>query len=301
MPRPGPQVSVVVPVLNGGAAVKRAATSLLAQDYPGPPPEIIFVDNGSTDGGLDPLSAMPVTVLREPERGAGVARNHGAKAARGEIIAFLDCDCLAERRWLRNLVEAMSDGAPAVAGETIAQPAASWPARYLAHIRHGSSGVSLLRPVLPFASTVNLAVKRDLFDALGGFDASLPCCEDVDFSIRVRKAAGRPIAFVPKAIVFHEERGTARSLFDTYRGYGRGWSDLLLRHPAEISWGPGLAMSANFDVLRALFKVPAGFLKWKLGGADPSGFYFPWFDFLRRLAHRIGFFERSVSRGRLLW
>lgn len=277
--------------------MRRLAASLLAQEYPGPPPEIIFVDNGSTDGGLDALADLPVTVIRAERRGAPVARNAGARRASGEVIVFTDHDCTAERRWLARLVEPFGDPAvPAVAGETIASPGETWAARYAAFIRHNSAAVSLRRDVFPFAPTANLAVRRPVFEELGGFDEMLHHTDDADFSLRVKRATGQPIALAPRAIVFHAERPTARALFRRYREYGKGWADLLRKHPDELRWTMGLECRADFDVAAALGRVPAGLARWRLGGGEAMDFHYRWFEFLRRFAHRLGFVEQSITR-----
>lgn len=301
-PENWPTVSVVVPVHNGGTAVRRLAASLLAQAYPGPPPEIIFVDNACTDGCMEPLRELPVRVIPEPRRGAPVARNCGARAAGGDIVIFTDHDCMAERRWVRRLAEAFVDPeVPAAAGETIASPGDTWAARYAALIRHNSAAVSLARPVFPFAATANLAVRRPLFETLGGFDETLHFTDDADFSLRILRATGRPIRFVPGAVILHEERATTRAFFGRYRQYGRGWAQLLLKHPGELAWGPARAWQANLDVLGALGRVPAGLVRWRLRRGEPMDFHYRWFEFLRRLAHRLGFLETAWSRGKLLW
>jgi len=297
-----PTVSVVVPVLNGGPAVKRLAASLLAQQYPGESPEILFVDNGSTDDGFVPLREMPVTILREEKRGAPVARNAGARRARGEILLFTDHDCTAERRWLVRLAEAFRDPrVPAAAGETLASPGTTWAARYAAAIRHNSAAVSLERPVFPFAATANFAVRRSLFEALGGFDETLRFTDDADFSLRITRLTGESIRFVPNAVIFHEPRATALALFSRYREYGRGWAELVMKHGDELAWTPRLAWQANLDVLQALCRIPGGFVKWRFGHGEPMDFHYRWFEFLRRLAHRAGFVQEAAARGHLLW
>lgn len=295
-------VSIVIPVLNGGAAVRRLAASLLAQKVDGPAPEILFVDNGSTDGGVEALRDLPVTIVREERRGAPVARNAGARRATGDILVFTDHDCTAERRWIARLVAAFADPlVPAAAGETLATAADTWAARYAALIRHNSAGVSLERDVFPFAATANLAVRRRLFEELGGFDEGLRFTDDADFSLRVRRSTGQPIRFVPGAIVFHEPRTTAGALFSRYREYGRGWAELVMKHGDELRWTPALAWQANLDVLKALGRVPGGYVQWRFRHGEPMDFHYRRFEFLRRLAHRTGFVQEAWARGRLLW
>lgn len=297
-----PTISVIVPVLNGGEAVRRLAASLLAQDYPGPKPEILFVDNGSTDGTPERLAALPVTLLAEPKPGAPAARNRGARAAAGEILVFTDHDCQAERRWLRELAAPFRD--PSVggaAGETVATPSQSWAARYLAWIRHNSAEASLARPVFPFAATANLAVRRTLHEQLGGFDESLHNTDDVDFTFRLIRGAGARIVFVRRAIVFHEERIDGRQLARRYRQYGAGWCGLVLKHPAELRWHAGRAFAAEQDVARAGLRAALGWCRWRLLRGKQESFEFARYEYLRRRSHRAGFRAEARRRGHWTW
>lgn len=296
-----PSISVVVPVRNGGAQVGRLVASLLAQQYPGPAPEVIVVDNGSTDGAVEALRDRPITIVREARPGAPCARNAGVRAATGELIAFTDHDALADRRWLARLAAAFADpDVPAAAGETLPAPAEAPAARYLALIRHNSAEMTLLRPVFPFAPTVNLAVRRRVYDAVGGFDEALPITDDADFSLRVLRTTGKPIRFVRDAIVFHDERTSGRALYRRYREYGEGWALLVAKHPGEVRWTPLRALAADLDVLRAALLVPVGVAR-GLVTRNPMDGWYRWFEFLKRLAHRRGFRAGARRLGQWFW
>lgn len=301
-PAAWPTVSVIVPVYNGGAGLAALAASLRAQDYPGPPPELIFVDNGSSDDGMAALARLPVSCLAERKPGGPAARNRGARAARGEVLCFIDQDCTAERRWLRRLVAPFQDPAvSAAAGETLTAPGASPVARYLALIRQNSAELSLQRPVFPFAPLNNLAVRRARFEALGGLDETLTVTDDADFCLRLLRQGDAPIRFVPCAIVFHAPRTTTAQLFAQYRKYGRGWADLVIRHPTELRWTPWHGVRADLDALGAAWRVlPAGLAR-LLGRGQAMDFHFRRLECVRRCAHRMGFVERAVRRGRWLW
>lgn len=304
-----PRVSVIVPVHDGGAFVRRLALSLLAQTYvvrsdggaAAPPAEFLFVDNGSRDDGMAGLSGLPVTRLAEPRPGGPAARNAGARAARGEILAFVDQDCVADRRWLERLVARFDDPAvEAAAGETLTAPGDGAVPRYLARIRQNSAEESLRRPLFPFAPLNNLAVRRERFERLGGLDETLPVSDDADFSLRLIREAGVTIHYEPRAIVLHEPRRTTGALFRQYRRYGRGWADLVIKHPEELRWTPWRGARADLDVMRAGLRVlPAGLRR--AASRDTAEFEFRRLDFVRRLGHRLGFVEQAVRRGRWLW
>ncbi len=85
-----PRVSVVMPVWNGARFLSDALGSIRAQNYE--PLEIILVDDGSTDESAAIGEQHGVRVLRLPHRGLTPTRLSGIEAARGEVLAFLDCD-----------------------------------------------------------------------------------------------------------------------------------------------------------------------------------------------------------------
>lgn len=116
-----PLVSVVVVNYNGERHLRMLLPSLLAQTYPRL--EIVVVDNASTDSSIDLLTGMgaEVRVLRAPRNlGFAGGNNLGVSAARGEYIALINNDAVADRDWLRQLVlEIESDPTIAAVGSKI--------------------------------------------------------------------------------------------------------------------------------------------------------------------------------------
>jgi GT2 family glycosyltransferase len=97
-----PKVSVVIPTLNRCEKLRQCLTSLTCQSFKDF--DVIVVDGGSTDGTLGMLQEFQVQVIRQKGIGIANAENLGIHNSKGEIIAFLDDDCIADPSWLSNLV-----------------------------------------------------------------------------------------------------------------------------------------------------------------------------------------------------
>src|SRR4051812_34766818 len=104
-----PLVSVLIPVYNGGRFLLASVQSALAQTYRDP--EVLVLDDGSTDGAVDDLLAAVsdprLRVLRHPNRGLSATLNRGIQEAEGELLARLDADDLAHASRIERQVEAM--------------------------------------------------------------------------------------------------------------------------------------------------------------------------------------------------
>lgn len=179
-------VSVIIPTYNRRGFVTEAVASVLAQK--GVSPEIIVVDDGSTDGterALEPFGDK-IRVLRRAHAGVSAARNSGIRSARGEWLAFLDSDDL----WLPAKLRSQLDFF-AVHGELrVCQTEEIWlrngvrlnPRKYHEKPR-GHCFERLLDRCLVSPSAV--MIHRDVFDAVGLFDEGLPACEDYDLWLRI--------------------------------------------------------------------------------------------------------------------
>ena len=96
-----PLISVIVPHLNQAEQLRRCLESLRRQTYPVEHFEIIVVDNGSKALPTAEVGEHPNAKLeREATPGPGPARNRGVAVARGNVLAFIDADCIADQGWL---------------------------------------------------------------------------------------------------------------------------------------------------------------------------------------------------------
>lgn len=251
-----PTVSVVVCTFNGARGIGECLDSLAAQDYPADEFSIIVVDDGCTDNTAAIVKKYDAQVITH-KRNLGVqyARNTGLKAAMGEIIAYLDDDCVVAKDWLRQLVAPFADrNVVAVGGRVVAYKTDHLAERYMEASGYGNpepllpgSGINkhlyqrlyaylrhMYRPITvatqPVAVqavyTANVAYRASALRGIGGFDSSLRSNEDSDVATRLRAAEGT-LMFAPAAAarhrhhqrVWHIVRQTFYRSGDTYDYY----------------------------------------------------------------------------------
>ncbi len=207
-------VSVVIPAFNAADHLEGQLAALSLQDYAGPW-EVVVADNGSTDSTVavaqewvDRLPGLR-TVDASQLKGAAFARNVGAAAAHGDLLAFCDADDSVVTVWLSSLVSA-SASSDIVCGGFTADDAP----RYFGF--------------MSYASTGSMTVWRDVFEDVGGFDVRYQRGEDVDFSWRVQLSGCR-LGFAADARIRRGERPTLRGSIQQAYHYGR-WDVVLLRN-----------------------------------------------------------------------
>ncbi len=207
-----PRTSVVIVSWNRLADLARAIASLRAQQ--GPPPEIIVVDNGSTDGTADHLrsgACGPLTLAAAPRNlGASVARNIGIRLARGEFVAFMDSDAVALDFSLLALLVARLESdatlaavAPAIYRDPERRETWLMGGYFLRgyYHDHPRSLTEWRNPDM--VSTCFSLWRADLLRRIGGFNPAYPYCfEDCELSIRARDT-GLALAIEPTVGVWH--------------------------------------------------------------------------------------------------
>jgi O-antigen biosynthesis protein len=237
-------ISVVIPVFNAEKTIEACLASLHKQSLK--PLEIIVVDNHSTDETKD----IVLNIIRdhrevrtyyrlEVRKGPSFARNRGAYETRGEIIAFMDADCIADPSWLLRLSESFyRSKVGAVAGGIIGFDKKTVIGKFHALFTMRALPSSRLFYEFSLISggfpTANFSIRNELFRTLGGFDEAIPIyAEDYDLCARICES-GAQIYFDREAIVFHQHRQSLQTTWKQSYGFGTGHATLLKKHFPRI-------------------------------------------------------------------
>jgi mycofactocin system glycosyltransferase len=233
-----PLVSIVIPVRNQPGDLGECLASLAEMDYPAEHLEIIVVDDGSRKEVADILTSSAVKIIREEKSlGPATCRNIGAEAASGDILAFLDADCIAGESWLRETVPFFAAaGVGAVGGRVTGYYHRSFLDLYEAAASSLSLGNRLLyegrSPSVFYIPTANLLVRHDVFVANGGFREGMRVGEDVDFCWRLR-GLGHGLLYVPFGRVAHKHRNRLDLMLSRRALYGSSEAPLYKAHRAK--------------------------------------------------------------------
>lgn len=250
------RVSVIIPSLNA-PTLARALAAVAGQTEA--PDEIIVV--GRDEAGT--LANFPA--IRSIDTGVPVcaarARNLGMAAASGDLFLLLDADCIPRSDWLARHRNRQLAGESVVGGAVDLQGSNYWAQSDNVSMFH--EFVPQLRPGARFLlPTLNLSVRREIFEAVGGMDESFPgaAAEDADWTIRIRRA-GHRLWFDPAAVVAHAPARTMpRDVVRHWRNLGHNAIRVRLRYAGEFGTPGGATRAAWWRLLSPLIaaRVTAG-------------------------------------------
>lgn len=234
-----PQMSIIIPVLNGAHIIGTQLDALAAEAWEGTY-EVIIVDNGSSDRlaeALEPYyDRLPhLRLIEAPARQSGPhARNTAVAEARGELLLFLDADDMIGPGFVAAMAAALERHdivAPRL--DTLKLNQTGW-SRLGQHRQYYDLMRYYNEPYLFHVSASGLGIRRSMLLRLGGFDESMPRLADSEFCFRAQSQGCR-LHFVPAAVVHYRNRTTLRGLLRQSRDWGRAELLLVDRYRGRLS------------------------------------------------------------------
>lgn len=312
-PDAAPTFSVIVPAYNAAATLGRCLAALRAcRPAAG---EIIVVDDASRDGTAEVARTFPARFVQaEKNLGPGGARNRGAAMAAGSILVFIDADVLVEPDLFARLTAFFNDHpqAAAVSGVYAADcPARSFASRYKNYYLIDSFAWMTGR--VGALNTSLAAVRRDVFEAQGGFDARLRRCEDTILGAELA-LAGHDLFFEPSLVARHLKEYTVAGLLREDLAKSIGMAAYLLRQgralprllarrighhhqPARLALAPAAWALAAATLALVLGPSAAAVLIWLALAGGYALLGAPLWRLIRR-GEGLGF---TVAAGALHW
>ena len=205
-----PFVSIIIPMYNEEKTIGKCIESLLDQSYPSDNYEIIVVNDGCNDNSEEIVKnsiiksgkKVEIKLVRQENQGAAAARNFGVKFSRRAVVLFIDADCIADYRWIEEMIKPLLRyDIAGVQGayktkqkEIVAQ---------LVQIEFEERFIKLRQTeYVDFVGSFSAAYKREVFEKFNGFNAKFVMNEDVDLAYRI-SSDGYKLNFNPEAVVYH--------------------------------------------------------------------------------------------------
>ncbi|MEM0342879.1 MAG: glycosyltransferase [Thermoplasmata archaeon] len=215
------KISIVLNLLNEKRHIRDLLDSLVTQE---PPFEIVVVDAGSWDGTVEAVKEYmkdhPEIRLFHHPGSRGESTNYGISKATGEAIATIGGDCIANPFWLRELRKSLKDY-DIVAGRTINIGYHAFEDLERVELYH--RGVDISHP------SASMAWRREVLEAVVGFDPWFVTAEDIDINFRA-VSKGFRLTYNPNAIVYHRTKGSFRAFLKQAFWNGWGRKQLTMKH-----------------------------------------------------------------------
>ncbi len=252
-------ISIIIPAFNEEECLPQCLDSIFNLEYPREKFEVIVIDNGSTDRTREIAASYDVLLLQDSTKNVSGLRNLGARHAKGEILAFVDADCVVARDWLVNAEKYFGDLSVAAWGGPPGVPENStWVQRAWSVLRQNQQPVEFVE----WLGAINFFVRKCLFNKVGGFDESLITCEDVDLSYRLGKY-GKIVSDNSLKVTHLGEAATVKEFFRKEVWRGAGNFSGVLRHGLSLKEIPSLAIPVYFGAF-----VPMGLI-WAVININP--------------------------------
>lgn len=272
------KASVVIPAFNEEKFIARCLESIKKQDTGGL--EIIVADDGSTDKTVMLARQYADQVLILDHKGCGAARNAGARAAKADILVFIDADMYLAPDCIRKLLIPIEEGRETgtfVVDERVANPDNKW--SQLWSIAHNLPFDKRLNPATADYTDAFRAVRKDVFLRFGGYYEDREVGED-----KIGGKLGVMAFAVRDAVIYHNNPDTLDRVKKDAMKFGRGQADML--KGTEI-----IGMLLKYSILRS---VPVGIAR-AISSKRPA---FLGFKIMLDLFITAGFIQGMIKRGK---
>ena len=245
------KISVIIPTHNRLSSLKECLVSVLENDYPNP--EIIIVDDFSVDGTREYLQSIKSErvriILNEKNLGVSETRNVGWRIATGEVVAFIDDDCKAEKNWLFELITGfVNEKVGFVIGNT----------QYVQENYRGNFPERLVNNrEAQWPGAGNIAYQKKVLNEIGGFDGkNFPYAnEDTELALRAFSAGWKYLKN-KEAKVYHQKAfWSSSALFRSAHNFSI-WPLIKKKYPKNFQeFGPNIFFDIFFDPLDYLYLI----------------------------------------------
>jgi lipopolysaccharide/colanic/teichoic acid biosynthesis glycosyltransferase/glycosyltransferase involved in cell wall biosynthesis len=230
-------ISVIIPAKDAAKTIGACLQAVLDQEDLDLPFEVIVVDDASADDTKEIAAGFDVRILSAEGRGPAAARNAGAAASSGDILAFTDADCEPVPRWLSELKRPLSNGQVVGVKGAYRTRQGGWAPRFVQQEYAYKYKRMARLTTIDFIDTHSAAYRKDVYLANGGFEEAfpVPSVEDQELSFRLARK-GYGMVFAPNAIVYHQhDRNVWEYMIRKLRiGY---WKAYLLHWLPEKAMG----------------------------------------------------------------
>lgn len=249
------RISIIIPAQRYDSELELLINTLLKQTRIADEILVVIKEDHQFRSNPDDIR---IKILIQSGKGPANARNLAAQESNGKILVFIDSDCLpADQNWLLSLLSGISNtGADVVCGRIIVT-GSSIISQFIRTMKglgtpdYGLNAFFVKEHFIGFPAT-NMAIKKEVFERIGGFDEKLIISEDVDFFWRLWNK-GIIILYNPDALMFHRHRTSLFKLLKHAFHTGKGSIGFLQKYGFFNRFHKGTCLAALLILLMPLF------------------------------------------------
>ena len=250
-----PFISIIIPNHNGEKTIGLCLEAACSSNYSNF--EIVVVDDCSTDNSIALIAPYPCRLIRLPEHGgASRARNAGAENSKGDVLFFIDADCLLQKDTLAKAASAyMKNGPEIIIGGTYTR--LPYDQNFFSIFQsiyiHYSETKNIQNP--DYVATHAMLIQAEVFKTSGGLNEEfMPILEDVEFSHRLKRMGYR-LRMEPAIQVQHIFDFTLKKSFRNGIRKTKYWSIYSLKNKDLLSDSGTASQEFKFNVLSCFANI----------------------------------------------